>query len=268
MKTIIVIPARLASSRLPRKLLLSETGKSVLQHTFERASLSQLADRVVVACDHPEIESEVKRFGGEVMMTRSDHVCGTDRVAEAVSHCEADLIVNLQGDEPEIEPEAIDLLIELLQRYPSVPVATLAAPIRNRDDLNNPACVKIVFDVADRALYFSRSPIPHPRNWDDGLLDGSSELLTGSRQGSDFREGNNAPLTAAFWQHIGLYGYQREFLMNISTLPTTAIERIESLEQLRFLHAGHAMLVGKVEHATAGIDTREDYAAFVSRQKT
>ena len=268
MKTIIVIPARLASTRLPRKLLLNETGKSVLQHTYEQASLSRQADQVVVACDDAEIEAEVKRFGGEVIMTRPDHVCGTDRVAEAARHYEADLIINVQGDEPEIEPAAIDLLIELLQHYPVVPVATLATPIRSRDDLNNPSCVKIVFDAADRALYFSRSPIPHPRNWDEGLLDGSSELLTGSKQGDELPSDSNTPLTAAFWQHIGLYGYQREFLMNISSLPTTAIERIESLEQLRFLHAGHAMLVGKVEHSTAGIDTPEDYAAFVSRQKT
>lgn len=261
MKTIIVIPARLASSRLPRKLLLNETGKSVLQHTFERARLSKLADRVVVACDHAEIEAEVKRFGGEALMTRPDHVCGTDRVAEAAGHYDGDLIINVQGDEPEIEPAAIDLLIELLQNDPAVPVGTLATPIRRREDLNNPACVKIVFDAADRALYFSRSPIPHPRNWDEGLLDGSSELLTGSNSDEN-------SLKAAFWQHIGLYGYRRDFLMNISSLPTTAIERIESLEQLRFLHAGHTMIVGKVEHSTAGIDTPEDYAAFVSRQKT
>ena len=268
MKTIIVIPARLASARLPRKLLLNETGKSVLQHTFEQASLSKKADRVVVACDHAEIEAEVKRFGGEVVMTRPDHVCGTDRVAEAASHYEADVIINVQGDEPEIEPTAIDLLIELLQHYPTVPVATLATPIRSRDDLNNPACVKIVFDAADRALYFSRSPIPHPRNWDEGLLDGSSDLLDGSQASGELPASGNTPPTAAFWQHIGLYGYQREFLMNISSLPATAIEKIESLEQLRFLHAGHPILVGKVQHSMAGIDTPEDYAAFVSRQKT
>ena len=229
--------------------------------------MSKLADRVVVACDHADIEAEVNRFGGEAIMTRTDHVCGTDRVAEAASHGDADLIINVQGDEPEIEPAAIDLLIELLQHYPTVPVATLATPIRSRDDLDNPACVKIVFDAADRALYFSRSPIPHPRCWDDGLLDGSSEILTGPPPAKELPETGNAPLTAAFWQHIGLYGYRRDFLMNISSLPTTAIERIESLEQLRFLHAGHVMLVGKVEHSTAGIDTPEDYAAFVSRQK-
>ena len=243
MKTIIIIPARLASSRLPRKLLLAETGKSILQHTYEQASLSQLADEVVVACDHLEIEAEVKRFGGQVMMTRPDHVCGTDRVAEAAGHFDANLIVNVQGDEPEIDPAAVDLLIGLLQNNPNVPVATLAAPIRKREDLDNPACVKVVFDASGRALYFSRSPIPYPRNWDVGLLDGSSELLAGAGQGA----GVNQPIVAAFWQHIGLYGYRREFLMNISSMPATTIEKIESLEQLRFLHAGHAMLVGKVE---------------------
>ncbi len=264
MKTIIVIPARLASSRLPRKLLLAETGKSVLQHTYEQAKRSKLSDEVVVACDHSEIEAEVKRFGGQVMMTRPDHVCGTDRVAEAAGHFDANLIVNVQGDEPEIDPAAIDLLIGLLQNNPIVPVATLAAPIRNREDLDNPACVKVVFDAAGQALYFSRSPIPHPRNWDAGLLDGSSDLLAA---GGNEPSAANPELSAAFWQHIGLYGYRRDFLMNISSMPATAIEKIESLEQLRFLHAGHAMLVGKVEHSAAGIDTPEDYAAFVSRQK-
>jgi len=265
-KTIIVIPARLASSRLPRKLLLAETGKSVLQHTYEQASLSQLADEVVIACDHSEIEAEVKRFGGQVMMTRPDHVCGTDRVAEAAGHFDANLIVNVQGDEPEIDPAAIDLLIGLLQKNSNVPVATLAAPIRKREDLDNPACVKVVFDASGRALYFSRSPIPHPRNWEAGLLDGSSEILAGAGQGSQI-SGENQPIVAAFWQHIGLYGYRRDFLMNISSMPAATIEKIESLEQLRFLHAGHTMIVGKVEHSAAGIDTPEDYAAFVRRQK-
>ena len=267
MNTIIVIPARLASTRLPRKLLLKTTGKSVLQHTYERASLSKLADRVVVACDHPDIEAEVKQFGGEVLMTRVDHVCGTDRVAEAAANFDANLIVNVQGDEPEIEPAAIDLLIELLQNNENVPVATLATPIRSREDLDNPACVKVVFDADGRALYFSRSPIPHPRNWDPGLMDGSSPLLVEADRGGESSREAGQGLTAAFWQHIGLYGYRRDFLMDISSIPTASVERIESLEQLRFLHAGHTMLVGKVEHSAAGIDTPEDYAAFVSRQK-
>lgn len=266
MKTIIVIPARLASTRLPRKLLLNDTGKSVLQHTYEQASLSKLADRVVVACDDDEIEAEIKRFGGQAMMTRPDHVCGTDRVAEAAGSFEADLIVNVQGDEPEIQPAAIDLLIGLLQANPDVPVATLATPIRSSEQLNNPACVKVVFDGVGRALYFSRSPIPHPRNWDQGLLDGTSEILSAGEQ-ADLAVGQKSSTVAAFWQHIGLYGYRRDFLMSISSMPSTAIERIESLEQLRFLHAGHTVLVGKVEHSAVGIDTSEDYAAFVRRQK-
>lgn len=263
MKTAIIIPARLESTRLPRKLLLSDSGRSIIEQTYTAARQSRLADAVLIATDSDEIAAEVERFGGRFVMTRSDHVCGTDRVAEAVERLAADptfdvdLVVNLQGDEPEIEPAAIDLAIDLLRKNPSVPVSSLATPIRSRAQLEDPSCVKVVLDGSGKALYFSRSPIPHPRNWHD-------EWFNDVRDGSDNSRSNKHPV---FLQHIGLYAYRQEFLSKVSVMPAAEIETIESLEQLRILHAGHSIAIGIVEHAAAGIDTAEDYAAFVNRQK-
>lgn len=249
MKSVIIIPARLASTRLPRKLLLNETGKSVLQHTYESASDSQKADQVIVATDHAEIFENVKSFGGEVVMTAPNHICGTDRIAEvAQSLDEYDFVINVQGDEPEISAEAIDLAISLLEENPDIPMATLATPIRNEKQLNDPSCVKVVCDADNRAIYFSRSPIPHVReqsemqNW----LDPSSS-------------------NPNFFQHVGLYGYRRKFLLKIPSLPTCTLEKIESLEQLRILFNGFSILVGTIDHPISGIDTPEDYESFVRR---
>jgi len=244
-RSIIVIPARLASTRLPRKLLLRETGKSVLQHTYEAASRATIPSEVCIAADHDEIAAEVRSFGGAVLMTSPECASGTDRVAEvARARPDIDIFVNVQGDEPEISAHAIDLAASLLERHPDVQMATLATPIRSRDKLNDPACVKVVFDDRGRALYFSRSPIPHARTWADTLLD------------------ENPP---HFHQHLGLYAYRRDFLLQFANLPRSDAEKLESLEQLRVLSAGHDILVGVIDEPTIGIDTPEDYRAFVSR---
>ena len=167
----IIIPARLASTRLPRKLLLRETGKSLIQHTYEAARRSARAAGVCVATDHAEIFDEVRSFGGQVEMTDPAAPSGTDRVAEVARRMmDVDIIVNVQGDEPEIAGTSIDLAIELLEANPTAVMGTLATPIRSRRQLEDPACVKVVFDAAGRAMYFSRSVIPHPRQWDDALL--------------------------------------------------------------------------------------------------
>jgi len=244
-KSAIVIPARLASTRLSRKLLLKETGKTVLQHTYESAAKSTLADRVIVAADDLEIVDEVNQFGGEVILTSPNHVCGTDRVAEvAASLLDFDVIVNVQGDEPEIAAIAIDQAIQLLNQNPEIPMATLATPIRSRKILEDPNCVKVVFDNQMQAIYFSRSVIPHPREWSDDDL--TSE-------------------PALFFQHVGLYCYRSEFLQNIPKLSPTSIEKAESLEQLRILSNGYKIMVGEIDHPIAGIDTLEDYQSFVRR---
>lgn len=241
----IVIPARLASTRLPRKLLLRETGKTVLQHTYEAASRAVRPAGVIVAADHAEIAEEVERFGGRVVMTSPECASGTDRVAEVARQLpDVDLFVNVQGDEPDISAAAIDLAIELLEVNPLATMATLATPIHTREKLLDPACVKVVFNGAGRALYFSRSPIPFARTWDDSLL-------------------TDQP--AHFYQHIGLYAYRRDFLLRLAELPRSDAEKLESLEQLRVLHAGYDIQVGVIDEPAIGIDTPEDYRAFVSR---
>ena len=245
MNAIIVIPARIGSTRLPRKMLLNETGKTLIQHTWESARQSRLAEEVIVATDDPDIRAAVESFGGRVVMTRADHQSGSDRVAEvAKQELEAEILVNVQGDEPEISGQAIDSVIGAIQRDPQSVVGTLATPIRERERLEDPAVVKVVLDADQRALYFSRSPIPYPRRWEDGWL--TAEPPT-------------------WLQHIGVYAYRRSFLLEFARLPPSPHERVESLEQLRILHAGHSIAVNVCDHACRGIDCRADYDAFVRR---
>ncbi len=243
----IIIPARLASTRLPRKLLLRETGKTLIQHTYEAASRARRPSGICVATDHDEILSEVRAFGGEAWLTSPDCASGTDRVAEIARRLpDVDIVVNVQGDEPELSGEAIDAAIGLLEERPELAMSTLATPIRDREKLLDPSCVKVVFDSRGRAMYFSRSPIPHAREWRDDLLD------------------NDPP---HFYQHIGLYAYRREFLLSLAALPPSPLEQLEKLEQLRVLDAGYAIAVAVVPEATLGIDTPHDYRAFVERQR-
>jgi 3-deoxy-manno-octulosonate cytidylyltransferase (CMP-KDO synthetase) len=243
----IVIPARLASTRLPRKLLLKETGKPLVQHTYEAARRAVKPAGICVAADHDEIAAAVRGFGGEVRMTSPECASGTDRVAEIARQMpEVALLVNVQGDEPELSGEAIDLVLELLEQDPQAVMATLATPIRRREQLEDPSCVKVVFDQRGRALYFSRSPIPHAREWDDSLLSAQP---------------------AVFYQHIGLYAYRREFLLRVAAIPRTPLEKLENLEQLRVLESGHEIAVGVIDEPTVGIDTPADYRAFVERMR-
>jgi 3-deoxy-manno-octulosonate cytidylyltransferase (CMP-KDO synthetase) len=244
-RSTIVIPARLASTRLPRKLLLAETGKSLLQHTYESASRAKRPSGVLVAADCEVIAEVVRAFGGRVELTSPDCASGTDRVAEIAHKLpDVEIIVNVQGDEPEISAAAIDLAVELLERDPAAVMSTLATPIRDKSKLDDPACVKVIFDQQGRAIYFSRAAIPFARNWDDSLLSA------------------NPP---HYHQHIGLYAYRRDFLLQLAALPRAPIERVENLEQLRVLDAGHTILVGTIDEPTIGIDTPEDYRAFVER---
>jgi 3-deoxy-manno-octulosonate cytidylyltransferase (CMP-KDO synthetase) len=251
----VVIPARYGSTRLPKKMLLRDTGKTLLQHTYEAARAAHLPAGVIVATDHAEIAREVERFGGDFVMTSPDCASGTDRVAEVARKLRrAQIIVNVQGDEPEMSPTAIDRVIELMQENYSAGMATLATPLRDPEQLTNPACVKVVFDDQGRALYFSRSPIPFVRDPDS------------SAPFNQFRseDGNVRPL---FYQHLGIYAYRRDVLLEFAGLPSTSLEVAEKLEQLRMLQSGRTILVGVVEHASSGIDTPEDYAAFVARRR-
>jgi 3-deoxy-manno-octulosonate cytidylyltransferase (CMP-KDO synthetase) len=244
-RRVIAIPARRRSTRLPDKMLLRASGKTVLQHTYEAACRSRHSEAVFIATDDEEIAAECRRFGAEVIMTSPDCASGTDRIAAAVRELpRAGIIVNLQGDEPEAEPETIDGLFDLLEREPWASVATSATPIRKRELLFDPACVKVVLDRRGRALYFSRSATPHPREWDETMLAAEPPL---------------------FHQHLGMYAYRRPFLMQMTRWPVGRLEATEKLEQLRVLENGHAILVAVAERATRGIDTPEDFAAFVAR---
>jgi 3-deoxy-manno-octulosonate cytidylyltransferase (CMP-KDO synthetase) len=244
MQVTAVIPARYASTRFPGKPLADRTGKFLIQHVYERAAAARRVGEVIVATDDERIVAAVRSFGGEAVMTRPDHPSGTDRIAEVVRGIpgdDDDIILNVQGDEPEIEPEYLDRLVERLAGRPSAELATLACQFPSGADPRDPNCVKIVVNRAGEALYFSRSRIPYPPD-----------------AGAAGRGGG--PLL-----HLGVYAYRRRFLLELTGWPATPLEQIEKLEQLRVLEHGRAILVEIVERATVGIDTPEEYDAFVAR---
>lgn len=247
-RSVIIIPARYASTRLPRKMLLAATGKPLIQHVYEAAIQAKLSEKCIIACDHSEIFAAAESFGANVVMTDPNAASGTDRIAEVARKLDddVDIIVNVQGDEPEILPEVIDNVIQLLHNNAQAVMSTVCAPLRNKEDLHDPACVKVVFDKNGFASYFSRSVIPHPRSWSDDLLT------------------QNPPL---FYQHAGIYGYRRDFLLRFTELSPSPTEKIESLEQLRALYHGYSILVGTMDRATRGIDTPEDYEKFCAKYK-
>jgi 3-deoxy-manno-octulosonate cytidylyltransferase (CMP-KDO synthetase) len=241
LKTAVVIPARYASTRLPGKPLLRETGKYLVQHVYERACQARGVDQVVVATDDPRIASAVEGFGGRVEMTRRDHASGGDRVAEVARRLDADCVVNLQGDEPLIEPSSIETLIRVLAES-DADMATLAAPLQSVEQWRNANCVKVVCDGAGQALYFSRSPIPFVR-------DGQPDFTLRPPR---------------FLQHLGIYAYRRRFLLTLADLPPHPLEQLEKLEQLRVLAHGRRIQVGVVDHSTPGVDTYDDYQRFAA----
>ena len=283
MKIIAVIPARYSSTRLAGKVLLKDTGKFLIQHTYEQASKAKLPDRVIIAADDEKIVAATKSFGAECILTSVNHQSGTDRIAEVVQKIADsgqrtadsknlnaphstlyadDIIVNVQGDEPEIDPANIDKVAKLLVDNPDYPMATLVAPFEKAEDVKNPNIVKVILaDSVQRtadnknlnalrstlnanlAIYFSRSPIPYDRQ-SGGIGDVSLYL-----------------------RHIGIYAYRRDFLLKITTLPQSPLEKTEKLEQLRAIENGYGILVGKIGHTCDGIDTPEQYAEFVKRYK-
>jgi 3-deoxy-manno-octulosonate cytidylyltransferase (CMP-KDO synthetase) len=241
MEVAIVIPSRYASKRLPGKALLRQTGKYLVQHVYEQACCAKLARQVIVATDDPRIVAAVESFGGRVVLTRRDHPSGSDRVAEVARQLDCDVVINLQGDEPLVDPRSLDALAEILLHDPSAAMATLAVPIDTVEQWQDPNCVKVVCDSRGRALYFSRAAIPHVR-------DGRPNL---SREPSHFL------------QHLGIYAYRREFLLQLTCLPPHPLEQLEKLEQLRVLALGYPISVGIVHHTAIGVDTYEDYQRFV-----
>ncbi len=248
MSIIGIIPARLQSTRLPRKLLLNDTGKPLIQYVWETATACPALDDVIVATDSVEIAEVVHGFGGRAELT-GDFPSGTDRIADVVRRCCPDcrLVVNLQGDEPELSPDVVADLVATITST-GTPMATIATPLTDPAAIADPSCVKVVTDIEGRALYFSRSVIPYCR-------DGRPEDL--------LQEDTPSP-----WLfHLGLYAYEREFLLKLTSLPPSPLEQLEKLDQFRALQAGAAISVAVVNHAAVGIDTPQDYAAFVSRQQ-
>ncbi len=232
-----IIPARLGSTRFPGKVLADRTGKPLIQHVYEQTIRASLIDRVIVATDDERVRDAVQSFGGEAAMTRTDHPNGSSRAAEVAATLQCDIVVNVQGDEPEIEPDVLDAAIEGLVRQDDCVVATIASLFGDDEDPDNPNIVKVVVDQQQRALYFSRSLVPFPRVASTGT-----------------------PL-----KHIGVYVYRRPFLIQYVMLPPTPLELAESLEQLRVLEHGYKMAVVTTEAHHHGIDTPKQYDAFVQR---
>jgi 3-deoxy-manno-octulosonate cytidylyltransferase (CMP-KDO synthetase) len=259
MSVAVILPARLESTRLPRKLLLRQTGKTVLAHTVEKALAAQAASAgrivsVTVACDAPELAAEATRAGAQAVMTSPLCASGSDRAAEAAAQIDAAMIVNVQADEPEIEPEYILTVARLLADDPTAAMATLAAPIFDEEKWRKPGVVKVARDRHKRALLFSRAPIPFIREPEE---ERRSPAWTDSTTGRRIFG----------LQHLGLYAYRRDFLLSYAALPPSTLEKLEKLEQLRALEAGRVILVEVVPEHPPGIDTPEDYAAFVRRYR-
>ena len=232
MKVIGVIPARYGSSRLEGKPLKDICGKPMIQHVYEAAQRASLLDEVVVATDDQRIADAVAAFGGNARMTSANHKTGTDRVAEAVLGTDADIVVNIQGDEPLLDPVMVDEVVQPFLVEPDLPMSTLCVPILEEENLNNPNVVKVVFDQRGYALYFSRSLIPYPRKRDNFQA----------------------------YEHLGIYAYRIDFLMTYIKIPQTRLEVNESLEQLRVLESGYRLKVSVTRQPYDGlsVDTLED----------
>jgi len=261
-KIVVCIPARYESTRFPGKVLAQQTGKFLVQHTYEQARKARLPERVIIAADDERIVSAARTFDAECVLTRVDHQSGTDRIAEAVAEVDADIVINVQGDEPNIDPSHIDQLAQMLVNDPDAPMATLATRLSKPEQVADPNIVKAIISscaVRDascdnpqstihnpqsaKAIYFSRCPIPYDR-----------------------AAGGIGP-AEQYLRHIGIYAYRKDFLRKLTTLAQTPLEKLEKLEQLRVIENGFAILVGIVEDTSEGIDTPEQYAAFVARYK-
>lgn len=236
-----VIPARMGSTRFPGKPLARICGKPMIQHVYEKAAACRLIDRVIVATDDDMVQKSVLAFGGACCMTSPDHHTGTDRVAEAAGTIDAEIIVNLQGDEPLLPPDAMEKAIEPLLMNEHIAMSTLKTALRSEDDPSDPNIVKVATDTRGMALYFSRCPIPFYR--DDSA-------------------------SATLYRHIGLYVFRRDFLFTFTALPQTPLEKAESLEQLRALEHGHSIFVAETRYYPLGVDMPSDIARVETVMQT
>ena len=251
MEVLGVIPARFASTRFKGKVLADILGKPMIQWVYEAACEARLLDELIIACDDERVKKEAERFGAKAILTSRGHTSGTDRIAEVVNSVDTKIVVNIQADEPLIDPSMINSVARALLDDKTMPMSSLRKKITDPRELYNPDIVKVVVDKNDFALYFSRSPIP--------CLD--------DRRASLKREmGEYGPiLPEGFFKHIGIYGYTKDFLFTFKNLPVSTAERIEKLEQLRALENGYKVKVLVTEIETIGVDTPEDLARVKSR---
>ncbi len=243
MKIVAVIPARWHSTRLKEKVLADICGKPMLRHVWERVSEAHSVDEVVIACDKEKVLKAAKSFGAQAIFTSPDHSSGTDRISEIAATVDADVYINVQADEPLVDPLMIDQLAQVFEYEKNVLMATLIKRIDRAEDINDPGVVKVVVDRKGFALYFSRSPIPYMAP--DGPA-GDSAATTGSG------------LRGGYYKHIGLYSYTKDFLFTYRNLPRSMLEMDEKLEQLRVLEHGYKIKTIETRHETIGVDTQED----------
>ncbi len=241
MKIVACIPARYGSTRFAGKVLAKDTGKFLIQHTYEQACSAKLPDKVIIAADDKRIADVAKSFGAQCIMTSKNCHSGTDRIAQAVAKLRCDIVVNIQADEPEIDPASIDKVARLLVKNSRIPMATLAAPFETAKQIADPNIVKAIIDKGGKAIYFSRNVIPYDR------------------------QAGGAGDVKRYLRHIGIYAYRKDFLLKITKLPQSPLEKIEKLEQLRAIENGFEILVGRVKRTCDGIDTPQQYAEFVKR---
>lgn len=232
-KVLAVIPARYASTRFPGKVLASIAGRPMIERVFERVQRARLVSRVIVATDDEKIKSAVEAFGGEAMMTRRDHRTGTDRVAEVAARIRAEVYVNVQGDEPLIDPGTIDAVSAAVMEEESVQIATACTGVGQPKDIMDPNVVKVVRDFDSNALYFSRAPVPWVRDREEKVA-------------------------AKHWKHLGLYAHRRDALLEFPTLPPGELERLEQLEQLRWLENGFGIAVVETDYDAVSVDVPAD----------
>ncbi|KJJ85706.1 3-deoxy-D-manno-octulosonate cytidylyltransferase [Candidatus Omnitrophus magneticus] len=241
MKCVAIIPARWDSSRFKGKILTRINGKPMLRHVWEKVKKAKEIDDVFIAVDKERVFRAVEAFGGKAVYTSLDHTSGTDRIAEAAKNLDADIIVNIQADEPLVNPAMIDELVQIFQYEPKVQMATLIKRIENIEDISNPNIVKVVTDRRGYALYFSRSPIPYLRK--------NGEIWEGEER---------EPSITRYFKHIGLYAYTKEFLLSFASLPTSLLEEDEKLEQLRALEHGYKIMTKETRYSTIGVDIPAD----------
>jgi 3-deoxy-manno-octulosonate cytidylyltransferase (CMP-KDO synthetase) len=263
-KTVAIIPARYASTRLPGKLIKNEakeqTGKYLIEHVYRKAKEAKKINEVIIATDDERIAEVVKEFGGCVKMTSTDHTSGTDRIAEAAANLDVDFVVNIQGDEPDIKGSMIDDLIDAMYSEKIASVCTFANKIKTIEEFVDPNAVKVVIDKDSYAMYFSRASIPYVRDQENNSMFSMSDNTA-----NEIDTEKDTPFL--FLKHLGIYMYRKDFLLAFSSLPVPDVEKLEKLEQLRVLSNGYKIKVIPTSCTCEGVDTPEDFAKFLKRYR-